>query len=140
MKKLLVLIIFIVLLAPVASATKNVTYITSDATASECSDLSSDDKWFCERLENEIGYDVTLVHENQVRDGTSIWKIPASKSDLIFLGDISQTMIDQTKTDSAKFCSNVTAYTGSGKAKVFGAFSSIYNDTSGGKNLTDESP
>ncbi|MBR9682834.1 MAG: hypothetical protein GOV02_04105 [Candidatus Aenigmarchaeota archaeon] len=136
MKKLLILLIFIVLLAPVASATKNVTYITSSATASQCSDLTGDDKWFCERLEDEIGYDVTLVHENQVRDGTSIWKTPASKSDLIFFGVISQAMIDGSKTDSTKFCSNVTAYTGSGKAKVFGTFLSIYNDTSSGKQLT----
>jgi len=131
MKKLLILFIFIILLSPIAHATMDVTFVTGDSDASSCSALDdSDEKWFCERLEDEVGYDVTLVHENNVVANNSNWKSPASTADLIFLGDIDESLIRTDDSNRAKFCNNLAVYAGSGKAKLFATFASIYNDTS----------
>lgn len=128
MKGLLVFIIIAVLIAvPTLASAKSVVYVSKQNCAGlncTCLPSTSEDRAFCDRLAR-LGYDVSLDSEGDVKDNSVVWKADSVTADLIFLGDVSDSMIDKNKNQSA-FCGNVK---NSGK-KVFATFGSAYKNRS----------
>jgi hypothetical protein len=126
MKGLLVTIIIAVLIAvPALAAAKTVVYVGKQNCAGlNCTCLPAEDRLFCDRL-HALGYDVAIDSEGDVKDNSVVWKADSAKADLIFLGDVSDSMTDKNKNQSA-FCGNVKS---AGK-KVFATFGSAYKNRS----------
>lgn len=121
MRKMIVMVaIAFVLIAPFAAA-KTALYVTQDNCAREdCGCLSGNDMKFCEQIEG-LGYDVIINTEGDVKDSSTIWNVDKKKADIIFLGDVSESMLNKSEWQGV-FCGNIEK---AGK-KVFAAGTNAY--------------
>ena len=125
MKRLLVILLAVLIAVPALAAAKTAVYVTKQNCAGlGCDCLPAEDKLFCNRLIS-LGYNVTIDTEGDVKDNSVLWKADYAKADLIFLGNVSDTVTDKTKNQSA-FCTNVK----NSNKKVFATFENAYKNRS----------
>ena len=102
MKKAVLCSIIILLIAiPLVSA-KDILYVAEKDAAGigNCLDLQTDDKAFCERLE-DLGYTIDTLDDDSVKQQTEEWT-SSYDVELIFLGNVQESIL----TDST-FCENI---------------------------------
>lgn len=104
---------------------KNIIYVSKyecTRTGCSCLDSNSEDRIFCERINNTLGYNVIVHWENSVKDNTQEWKQDVFDARMIFLGDVSENMADKTK-DRDAFCDNIPS-----NKQVFATFLNAYKN------------
>ncbi|MBU5575435.1 MAG: hypothetical protein KQA40_03150 [Candidatus Aenigmarchaeota archaeon] len=104
MKKILILLFILLISTPVTA--KSIVYISS-SNVGNCDSLPTIDKYFCNRLIS-LGYDVKIIWENNVRDNSGDWPSASEDANLIFIGNISNDMINTSRYQS-QFCGNISA-------------------------------
>lgn len=107
-----------IFIIPFASA-KSVLYISSANCVHSplgCGCLGAEDKLFCEKIK-ELGYDVVIITEEDVRYKNEIWKFDIKESNLIFLGSVSEDILNRSKYRN-DFCKNIDE----SKRKLFASF------------------
>jgi hypothetical protein len=136
MRKLILLVFLIVILSfiqPVFAA-KSVVYVTRAPTDTSCAGLETvsgtQDKLYCSRLQT-LGYTVKVVNELLVRDNQEPWPTYADAATLIFLGNVSKSMVN-TSEDAGAFCGNVkTKFFATPRKGLLSTFYDTWNNTTG---------
>jgi hypothetical protein len=106
MRKLLFLMaLSFIVLIPLAEG-MNILYVTNSSTDDPCSSLSEIDSIFCERMEY-MGYSVNVINEAHARDNSSTWNEYVDECDMIFLGSVSNGMINKSVSQDV-FCGNIS--------------------------------
>jgi len=117
----LALVLVVLLVVPALAAAKSIVYITKQNVAGQpCTGLSGEDRLFCQRLQG-LGYEVNLLTEDDVRDDSGLWHQKSVTAGLIFLGDVSQQMVNLSSPDRTDFCNRLWATQNQSK-KMFAAF------------------
>ena len=93
-----------IFLIPIVEA-KTVLYVTKSSTDDPCSLLEKKDSLFCERLV-WLGYEVKVINEQHVEENSVTWNDYAESSDMIFLGNVNQEMINKSELQGS-FCGNI---------------------------------
>jgi len=114
--------LFLFIIPPVY-AIGNISYISqTNCYLSGCDCFSgTEDFNYCNRLNNTLGYNVKIFHENNVRDNSTGWQTNFPNTQLIFLGDISLTILNGSTnpTDSNKFFDGIFSVVNSSSTRVF---------------------
>ncbi len=106
MRKLILLLILIFALLVRTVEAKSIVYVTGATSYSPCSILPLDDSLFCTRL-IDLGYDVTVINEEYVRQNMPVWRQYVNESDMIFLGHVNVDMINGSMYQDI-FCGNIS--------------------------------
>jgi len=106
MRKLILLLILIFVFLVRTAEAKSIVYVTGATSYSPCSILPVDDSLFCTRL-IDLGYDVTVINEEYVRQNMPVWRQYVNESDMIFLGHVNVDMINGSMYQDA-FCGNIS--------------------------------
>lgn len=102
MRKLFLLFVIFILMAPAVLA-KTIVYVSSqESPLEECSDLIGDDRLFCNELK-KLG---TVIVKNEYAILTNSWDYQVSSADMIFLGNVGKLMVNKSEAADS-FCANV---------------------------------
>ncbi|MDD5416580.1 MAG: hypothetical protein PHU12_01240 [Candidatus Aenigmarchaeota archaeon] len=120
MKKLLILLLLILVIVPGVYAGKNVTLVSQTPNCfnqgCECYSAANNnyDYLFCKELEKSYG--VKKINENEVVTQNAFWLDSYQKSNLIFIGNVSDSIIT---TPTSTFCTNIKNVLVSNQRQMF---------------------